>query len=266
MLKTEVRDVNPIIAKEMLKRNQRNRKCNEAHVTFLANQMENDKWLFDASPIRFSEDGRLLDGQHRLSAVVKSNKTQQFLIVTGVKSESFKVMDTGRNRGGSDVLYINGIKYSTVVASAARFIIKFKKGNISQAKASNKTTNSDILSWYENNKAIMDIIKNADKMRVASSNVLTSTQIASFHFLFAEKNVLDAEKFIHKLCTGLDLDLKSPIFVLRKRLIQDKLSKAKLPTKEKSALIVKAWNLYRKGKECQFLRWNKENEKFPEII
>lgn len=37
-LKTEVRVITPEIAKEMLKRNQRNRRCNDSHVNFYQNR------------------------------------------------------------------------------------------------------------------------------------------------------------------------------------------------------------------------------------
>ena len=265
-LKTEVRIINSEIAKEMLKRNQRNRNCNIKHVSFLANQMKEGRWLFDGQPIRFSEDGRLLDGQHRLSAIIESNTEQQFLIVKGVKSESFKVMDTGRNRGGADVLHINGVQYSTTVASVGRVVMSFAKKNYGKISSDDKISNYAILEWYEANKGIIEIIKNADRMRLVSGSILTTSQIASFHYLFSKKNVIDAENFINKLCTGLAVEMDSSIFVLRKKLFQDKTNKAKLPVKEKNALIVKAWNSFRKDQPVKILRWNKETENFPEIV
>jgi hypothetical protein len=54
--------------------------------------------------------------------------------------------------------------------------------------------------------------------------------------------------------------------VLRKKLIEDKMSKARLPQREILALIFKAWNAYRLDKKIKVLRWNKEIEKFPNLI
>lgn len=148
--------------------------------------MNDNNWLFDGQPIRFSEDGRLLDGQHRLSAVIKSNSTQQFLIIKGIKSNSFKVMDTGRNRGGADVFHINGYQYSTALASVAKFILNFKSGKVS-GDGAGKVSNTDMLDWADKNAGIIEIISKADKMRVDFSNVMPITQIASFYYLFSEK-------------------------------------------------------------------------------
>jgi hypothetical protein len=263
-LKTELRLINATIAKEMLKRNQRNRTLKIKDVKYLSDQMKNNQWLFDGQPIRFTEDGRLLDGQHRLNAIIESNTEQKFLVIKGIKSESFKVMDTGRTRTGADVFSINGISNSTTIAATVRFIISFKRNSLTINKS--KITNTDLLNWYEKNKNISDIVKNAFVMKNEFSNVLTATQIAGFHFLFAKKNVIEAENFIYKLCTGLGVENTNPIFLLRKKLIQDKINVAKLPTNEKFAFIVKTWNNYRLNKDVKILKWNSSNEKFPEII
>jgi hypothetical protein len=77
-MRTEVREINPTIAKEMLKRNFNNRKLNETHIRNLSNQMKLNNWLFDGTPLKFDKYGRLLDGQHRLNAVIESNKQIKF--------------------------------------------------------------------------------------------------------------------------------------------------------------------------------------------
>ena len=96
--------------------------------------MISGKWLFDGQPIRFDSDGFLLDGQHRLNAIVKSGTSQKFLIIKGLQNETFKVMDTGKNRNGSDALSILGIKYSADIASACRIILNYNDGNYAVKK------------------------------------------------------------------------------------------------------------------------------------
>ena len=96
--------------------------------------------------------------------------------------------------------------------------------------------------------------------------LLTGTYIASFRFLFAEKDVIKSEDFIRKLCTGLDLTEKDPILTLRRTLIKEKMAKWNMPQKDKQALIIKGWNAYRLGKQPRFFRWDKNTEAFPNII
>lgn len=263
-MKTEVRLISPEVANEMLKRNANNRKLNNYHCIYLANQMTSDQWKFDGQPIRFSEGGTLLDGQHRLSAVIRSGKSQQFLIVTGIEKDAFKVMDTGKNRNGADCFSIRGIEYASDVAASVRMVINYrlKKDN---ANGRNKPTNTDLLEWYDKNPSILNHVKSAAPLSVEFSYVLSRSYLAGLLFLFSGRNVLEAESFISKLCTGLDLEKDSPIYALRKKLLEDKMNRTKLPVRDKLALIIKAWNSYRLGKKIKQLRWDKAREIFPAI-
>ncbi|MCD8302561.1 MAG: hypothetical protein LUC44_06035, partial [Prevotellaceae bacterium] len=68
-------------------------------------------------PITFSEEGRLLNGQHRLKAVVKSGKTVRMAVMRGVSVKDFSVIDTGMMRTSSDILSIAQVPNYTSVAS-----------------------------------------------------------------------------------------------------------------------------------------------------
>lgn len=266
-MKTEVRTITPVVATEMLKKNLNNRKVSEKHVSFLSDEMRSGNWLFDGQPIRFSEDNTLIDGQHRLNAIIKSKTSQNLLVITGLSKETFKVMDTGKNRNAADVLSMNGEMYYADISSCAKFLIRFKSNNYSgTGNRRSSTSNTSIVEWLEENRVIVENIKTADRLRMAFSGVLTRTNIASLLYLFSKKDVNIAEDFMRRLCTGLDLGIESPVFVLRKLLIKDKMSKASLPQNDRIALIIKGWNAYRLGKSVKFLRWNKDTESFPVIL
>lgn len=264
-MKTEVRVITPSIAREMLKRNQGNRNVSESQVTFYANQMLNGGWLFDGQPIRFNNNGRLLDGQHRLNAIIESGTPQTFLIITGISSEAFKVMDTGKNRSSMDVFKISGIPYSGQVSTTSR-IVYFLSEKKQRVDGASKISHSELLDFYNTHPRILDCVKKSEHLYVEFSRVLSWSHISSFMYLFGEKSVTESEDFLRKLCTGLDLSLHSPIYVLRKKLLSDAVSSTKIQRHDKYALIIKAWNSNRKGNKIKFLRWNKELEKFPAII
>lgn len=264
-MKTEVRTITPFVAKEMLQRNPNNRKLSDGHVAFLANEMKKGNWLFDAQPIRLAESGSLLDGQHRLNAVVTSGLEQKFLIVSGIQSEAFKVMDTGRNRNAGDILSIEGIQYANQCASAARTILRIRKGYSGNLSSNNKLSNTDILDFITENKRIVEFARAGVRLSNEFDRVLSSSAITSFSYLMAEKNVIESEAFWNKLCTGLDLEKDSPIYVLRKKLFQNKISTKKLRRTELEVYIIKAWNFYRKGVTVKWLKYQ-ESEKFPKIV
>lgn len=264
-MKTEVREVTPNVAKEMLKRNGNNRKISDNHVTFLAKEMTNKNWLFDGSPIKFSEGGLLLDGQHRLSAVVKSNTAQKFLVLTGVDSEAFKVMDTGKNRNAADIMSIKGIEYSAAVAATIRIIIKLKNG-IASRGGKNRPSNTEVLDFYYDNLEISRFIKESQVLYNEFDKVIPLSTIAAFKFLMAERSIVHSEEFWNKLCTGLGLESDSPIKLLRRRLISDKIARSSLPATEKNAIIIKTWNSFRRGGTlARVVAWRKE-QPFPSLI
>jgi hypothetical protein len=225
--------------------------------------MTDKRWIFDRQPIRFNANGRLLDGQHRLNAIVKSGVTQQILVVTGIASEAFKVMDTGKNRNAKDVFKINNVPYDSQVATSTRLVLNLKRGVNASAE---KVSHSELLEFYEAHEGILDCVKKSESLYKEFSRILTWNNISGFMYLFSEKSVTDSEQFFHKLCTGLDLSIDSPIYVLRKRLMLDAVNVQKLPRTDKQALIIKAWNNYRKDNKIKYLKWTKENEKFPTII
>jgi len=264
-MKTEVRTIDADIASSILKKNPNNRKLSNNHVRFLAKQMTDGLWKFDGQPIRLDRYGRLLDGQHRLNAIVTSNTKQEFLIVTGLHEDTFKTMDTGKNRSAGDVLSIEGYKYHNELSFIAKFIINFDNGSRAQA-GNGRISNSEVLSWVEKNPTLESVLRQAESFKDSFSNVLTRSFISSLILLFNRYNVIQSEDFMRRLCTGLDLEPNSPIFILRKKLIADKISKSTLPRTEKLALIIKAWNFYRLDKKIKVLRWDKEKEDFPTIL
>jgi hypothetical protein len=264
-MKTELREVTPNVAKEMLKRNANNRRLSESHVDFLSSEMLKGNWVFDGQPIRFSESGTLLDGQHRLNAIFKSKISQQLLIITGINSKAFKVMDTGKGRSASDAFGVNGIKNAKGASSATRIIMKIE-GGPSTTLANKKMSNTSILDYYNDNPKIGDLVSTSFAYYNAFDKIIPLAYLAAFRYLTSQKNVEMSDEFWNKVCYGLALESKCPANILRKKLISDRISVYSLPKLEKMAMIIKSWNAYRKGQKMSFLKWVKANEKFPKII
>ncbi len=264
-MKTQVRTITPEVAQEMLTKNYNNRKLNKTHVRFLKNQMKNGLWVFDGQPIRFDKSGRLLDGQHRLNAVLESGVSNDFLVVSGLSSDTFEVMDTGKNRSASDVLSMSGAAYSCDISAVAKNVHSINIKHFSHGVKADTLTNKQVLRWYDDNKNVEDCIRTADILCKKFNKVISRSDITTFIHLFNERNVIDSEIFMRKLCTGLDLRETSPIYALRNRLISNKVSKYKITKKEKFALIIKSWNSFRKGEDVKRLAFY-ESEKFPVII
>lgn len=118
----KVETITPDIAKTMLGENVNNRRISHDNVNMFAREMRNGEWRFNGEAIKFSKDGRLLDGQHRLLAVIAADKPLTTLVIRGLEDETQQTMDSGKTRTLGDVLTLRGEKNSTQLASLARRI------------------------------------------------------------------------------------------------------------------------------------------------
>lgn len=117
--------VTPEIASELLALNfDRNRNITPTAVKRYARLQSEKKWLF-SEPVKFATDGQLIDGQHRLNAVIQSGMEAPFLIVTGYPFESAQVLDQGRSRTAVQLGQIRGKEIKTIYNSTLRAICEF---------------------------------------------------------------------------------------------------------------------------------------------
>ena len=91
--------ITPAMAMDWLETvNNRNRPVSERHVNVLARDMENGKWKLTHEGIAFDPNGILLDGQHRLWAIVESGTPIDTLVFFNVPQDSIMVINDGRSR------------------------------------------------------------------------------------------------------------------------------------------------------------------------
>jgi hypothetical protein len=82
-----------------------------------ATDMVTMDWLFNGAAILISNTNELLDGQHRLSAIIESGESQVVLIVRGIDPKAMTTIDAGRKRSYADSLKIRGFANHTAVAA-----------------------------------------------------------------------------------------------------------------------------------------------------
>lgn len=116
-MEINIETITPEDAQAILGNHPANRKLAEARVIQLAGFMERGLFHFDGAPIRISKYGELLDGQHRLEALILSGKTMDFLVIRGLDPSVQVHMDTGRSRTLADQLDIRGQKSTASLAA-----------------------------------------------------------------------------------------------------------------------------------------------------
>ena len=172
MRNAEVKKISPEIADDYLKRNHNNRDLNEQQVRYYTQQMEAGEWLYDGQPIRFSKTGELLDGQHRLTAVVRSQTTQEFLVASDIEFEAFKVMDTGKVRSAVDAFGIEGVANHKVAARITKVIWLHRQGRYYKPSHEHRPTHQQLVEFYRENIDIGEYVVEAKRLYSQFDKVL----------------------------------------------------------------------------------------------
>ncbi len=98
-IRCETMTITPDVALKWLETtNIRNRPVCQNHVNTLARDMKNGQWHPTHEGIAFDPHGVLLDGQHRLWAIVESQTPLDTLVFYNVPKESILVINDGRRR------------------------------------------------------------------------------------------------------------------------------------------------------------------------
>jgi hypothetical protein len=88
--------------------NPKNRPINKSHVQRLAHDMKSGRWKVTNQGIAFGPNGQLLDGQHRLSAVVLSGVPIEAYVFNNIEAESQLVLDQGAKRSTQHAITLQG--------------------------------------------------------------------------------------------------------------------------------------------------------------
>jgi hypothetical protein len=259
--------ITPDMAKSLLEKNKNNRSVKMPLVLRYANEMINDNWNENtAEMIKITDEGNVIDGQHRLMAVVKSNKSVFFYVAYGLSQEAFKYLDTGSVRTAGDVLKIDGVRnYNNIAAIISAYHSLKRTANIDVQK-NHRLTNSQLLSKYNENPEFWQFVcRKAENWYHSFAKIIPKSSLGAFFATFHIINSDDAENFMNQLCLGLNVKNKT-IELLRKRLIQEKLATKKSSLSVRNSLVFKTWNLYRKNESVKVLKFDPDKEDFPRPI
>jgi len=264
-VKATVEYIAPEKARDLLGSNiEHQRKIAKVNLSRIESDLLNDRFKLNGEPIIIGKSGKLLDGQHRLCACVNTVTGFWSVVVRGVEDEYFHVINVGKGRSLADVLKIAGEINCNNLAAAISRIAEYLRDatRIGQNKLSNVSTSEamNILAMMPNIRKSV-----ADCCRMPNDTIVSVGRLAWLHCLAHEESPEIAPAFFEKLHSGEMLKTTDPIYLFRARMIADKQSSAKLPTREVISLLIKTWNAYVLGDQVKQLKWN-QSEKFPTLI
>lgn len=259
--------VTPSIAKEYLEANKSNRRVKTPLIAQYSNDMANGRWKEDTGElIKIAKSGRILDGQHRLLAVIKSNKSIYFHFAINVPDDVFDVIDTGSSRNATDTFKVQGIKQENSIPSIISMYNLLVNGKKIGLQKNHKSTNAMLLEQYYQDEIFwQNIAKTTHTLYLSFAKILTPSMIGGFYAYLSKLNPEKAEEFITQLTTGVNIQNETITF-LRNKLMQDKMSPRKMPPTLKMALIIKTWNFFIKDQRVKLLKFDSVRDEFPVAI
>lgn len=238
--------------------------------------MRANRWKLTGEAIKFNTHGELIDGQHRLRAVIESGVSIRCEVQRNVPDDAFMELDTGATRSPGDLLKIAGHKYTANVAAVIRHltsIYEIEAGKYGAASLAKRKCPPEVLLEYAESHgdalvAACRATAGKDAKQVCSPPAL----FGSLYYIFAEYNQKGADQFFHLLVHGMDEEgngfehgRQDPVYQLRRFLLDLKTSKHKRrPNYYKAAMAIKAWNAFQEREKVGALRYS-ENESWPEI-
>lgn len=263
-LTTGVEEITPAIAVKWLEANTHNRKLKERLVSVYAEAITRGEWEVNGEAIKFDVNDVLLDGQHRLWAIIEANTPIKTMVVRGLPPEVMDTLDTGKARTAADVLSIEGMANTVVLSAAARLLYGYDDGRwgAGTTKLSDDVSNRMVLETVANHPRLSDAVRLVESKRRALSTFVPSSLAAALYYILQRANLTLADDFYNAFAEGANLDERHPILQLRNSLLK-RGKNNRADQVYKAALIIKAWNLFIRGKSCQRIDWRSTMEEFP---
>lgn len=229
-MQTKTLLVTPTMARDMLIRNPNNRKLRRSNIRYLAEEIKSGRWKLTHQGVAVAKDGTLLDGQHRLCAIVEANISALINVSYDCDPEIFSVIDTGSMRTTADVLHIAGElrSWETTTGAAVKLVYLHRTaGNYTWTGEVSRVSSAVILNEYKRSPDLFDwSVRLANRARSEFKALTLKSATAAFaalatiegeHLGLYDRSDVDA--FVMSMATGTDMPKGDPRWAFRQQLI-----------------------------------------------
>lgn len=262
----DIEIITPDLAQQYLLTNTHNRNVRWHTVDTYARDMTNGNWQYNGDPLRFATDGTLLDGQHRLHAIVQSGETIKMVVMRGLFAHQQHTLDTGIKRSFGDVLRLRGEKNVNALAAIIRGVALWEQTGSLRSTTISNTALLDTLLKYPQLRDPITVLSYA-----AKELKLPFVALGCCWWRFGQVNATDCDAFFERLTSAQDHHDGEPVYALRRALLSIPRSTNRSTTlrpMHASALLIKAFNKYRAGEEASVMVWRgggAHPEKYPTL-
>ena len=258
-----IEEITPEKAAMYLALNTQNRRLRNKRVSLYADQMVRGQWMETGDPIRFSVSGKLLDGQHRLSAILAANITIKALVVREIPDESFRVLDSGLTRSPADSLGTDTVQAVNKAAAIRLLWVIEAGGDPRMTTDLTAVTRTDIAEYHSAHEQEMTNATLAgNRMYRAFRGGNKAAWTAFCVMLYRSAPEVLANEFLDAVATGANLSPSDPRLALRNWLT----SHRKMTTAGGYlGVLIKSWNDFARGSKRLNIVF-KDSESFPTVV
>jgi hypothetical protein len=253
-----------------------NRSLRKANLERLTHAILNGQWRETHQAIAVSPDGVIIDGQHRLNAIVAANQTVRVLIARDVDPSTFAVIDTGVVRSPYDVLMMAGLPNASRLGASCRYLLIYDDvvGSLDSFSTHRaKFSSADILDMASSDRGreLASSLNAASSVAMVLGRPGFATWLGVVIQLMRESPVDDGLclEFVERLRDGANLKVGSPILTLRRYIIGDGgLIKANGGERAQMGMgsCIKAFNAWLDGADRTVFSFRTGLERMPAIV
>lgn len=257
--------VSPELASEWLEANNGNRSIRPHRVKQYAADMSSGRWKLNGDSVKFNEDGKLFDGQHRLLACVSSGVSFETVVMTAVSDDSHPTIDAGAKRTMADHLKWMGVPGAASTASTLSLLWRYSNGELTG-------------SGYGTHQQLLDILDQTPQIqrattlgkRIGETVKIPASILAALYCLAFELHGEEmTERWFYHLESGTGYTKGDPALALRSYALQAHASKNLRPRQaDWLAVLIKSFNAWVAGRQIRTLMWRSVGpaaEKFPAL-
>lgn len=267
-MKATLKVITPKDAEKLLGRNTVNRSVRSRRVDQYAKQIKNGQWQVTGEAIKVAKDGTLLDGQHRLLAVIKAGIPAEFFVVDGLDPEVFKVLDSGLSRSSGDALTGLGFTDSKEIGAIAKLVIGVQAGiNPNNTELMSLISRTDMINFCEANRDLLaQAIKDCRVIHRQLAGSLTAWGALYVLCSLAHKDGgTRIREFLNSVSEGANLNVGDPRLALRNWLVRHPRVDRGVGRAEHLGTYLSVYRNFAVGIPVQRLRTHDVNKGIPEI-
>lgn len=258
--------ITPERAEELLRVDGPQRNLKPTVLNRYITDMDLGLWGQCYDPIVVDKNGHVINGQHRLNAIIKSGKSHTFIVVEDAETDSIHTMDKGTPRSVNDDLLIKGITNRTSISAAARIVVRYDIDPGRVWSGPNQPTGRQVFKEVETNLtqyewATASALGIAREIKSHATAVLAATYIIERDTSLGREFVDD---FLVPVRDGIGLQADDARLAYRNHLMRRSTTQKRRGgswvQQSELIILVRTWNKYLLGEPVKLVKTPTPNQ------